>query len=213
MAYSSKLGRWARQDPAGYVDGLNAYEAVRSNPVNYVDLQGMAAVPTTGPTTSTTAPTTQPTLATPENVRLLARILKSEASVGNASERLAVAATVRNRLDRNKCQVRDVEGAYARNQEPTADETMYEDIATVALAEGFQDPTGGATHYYSPRSMPMEGDSTKGFDVGGGLENTPGLKRANYRPMWATKFAYCPVNGGRPAYFKFYKQPGTGKVR
>lgn len=35
----------------------------------------------------------------------------------------------------------------------------------------------GATHFYSPRSMPKEGESTTGRDVGGGLEQTPGLDK------------------------------------
>jgi RHS repeat-associated protein len=39
--YSPTLGRWLQQDPAGYVDGANLYQEVRSNPVNGTDPQGL----------------------------------------------------------------------------------------------------------------------------------------------------------------------------
>ena len=41
--YDSNLGRWMEQDPAGYVDGMNAFESVRSNPVTLVDPLGLDA--------------------------------------------------------------------------------------------------------------------------------------------------------------------------
>jgi hypothetical protein len=45
MAYSSKLGRWVQQDPAGYIDGTNLYQFVASTPVNRTDPQGLGPVP------------------------------------------------------------------------------------------------------------------------------------------------------------------------
>jgi len=42
--YSPELGRWLERDPAGYVDGLNAHLAFRSNPRQYNDSMGLAAI-------------------------------------------------------------------------------------------------------------------------------------------------------------------------
>jgi RHS repeat-associated protein len=38
----TSLGRWTRQDPAGYVDGANLFHALKSDPVSSVDSQGLA---------------------------------------------------------------------------------------------------------------------------------------------------------------------------
>lgn len=50
MGYSPTLGRFITRDPIGYVDGMNAYQFVRSNPARYLDPFGL----------QTTAPTTRP---------------------------------------------------------------------------------------------------------------------------------------------------------
>jgi RHS repeat-associated protein len=39
--YEANLGRWLTRDPAGYVDGLNVYQFVRSNPLMFVDPTGL----------------------------------------------------------------------------------------------------------------------------------------------------------------------------
>ncbi len=39
--YDPKNGRFMQRDPLGYVDGMNAYEYVRGNPVNFVDPMGL----------------------------------------------------------------------------------------------------------------------------------------------------------------------------
>ncbi len=41
--YSPTLGRWMQQDPMGYVDGMNLYQAYRSGPVALVDPLGTDA--------------------------------------------------------------------------------------------------------------------------------------------------------------------------
>lgn len=41
MSYDPTLGRWTRQDPAGYVNGANLYEAYGSNPVTRSDPEGL----------------------------------------------------------------------------------------------------------------------------------------------------------------------------
>jgi RHS repeat-associated protein len=51
--YSATLGRWTRQDPAGYVDGGNLYEYVATNPLAYVDPDGNQTI---GPPASASVP-------------------------------------------------------------------------------------------------------------------------------------------------------------
>ena len=41
MSYDPTIGRWLQQDPEGYVDGQNAYQMERSNPVAFVDPFGL----------------------------------------------------------------------------------------------------------------------------------------------------------------------------
>lgn len=149
--------------------------------------------------------------ATQNNIDRFARILQSEASVGNDNERNAVGWTVLNRMSRNNTNsVSDVETAYSRNQEPTP--TMHR-LAERLLRNEIPDPTNGATHYYSPRTMPQEGADTTGFDVGGGLEQVLGLPRRNYMPSWVISYQYSDVPGVRPSYYRFYRAPGTNQVR
>lgn len=80
------------------------------------------------------------------------------------------------------------------------------------------DPTGGATHFYTPEIMPKPGDSTSGVDVEGGLESVPGVARAgkpiqNYAPSFALTFTPKPMPSIPEKTFKFYRQPGSGHVR
>lgn len=43
--YAAWLGRWTSSDPGGFVDGLNLYQYVQSNPVNGVDNKGYCTCP------------------------------------------------------------------------------------------------------------------------------------------------------------------------
>jgi hypothetical protein len=151
-------------------------------------------------------------LATDQNVEDLARVLMSEASVGNQTERLSVGWTVRNRMSRNgTTSVADVYRAYSRNQAPT--DAMRATARQILAADAATDPTNGATHYYSPRGMPAEGQNTTGFDVAGGLETTSGLNAQHYRPGFATTYEARDVTGVRPAYYRFFRSTQTGHVR
>jgi outer membrane lipoprotein-sorting protein len=150
-------------------------------------------------------------LNTEINREQLAILLMSEASIGNYAEKIAVGNTVLNRMYRNNTtKVADVWRAYGRNQTPTSEMT---DLAGDILSGNILDNTGGATHYYSPRSMPKKGRSTVGFDVGGGLEHVEGLSFKNYRPTFANSFKYVNIPDVREGYYKFYIAPGTGKVK
>jgi hypothetical protein len=150
-------------------------------------------------------------LNTETNREQLAILLMSEASIGNYDERVAVGNTVLNRMYRNKTtNVEDVWNAYSRNQNPSKEMI---DLAGSLLSGNISDNTGGATHYYSPRSMPKIGRSTAGYDVGGGLEQVPGLLSRNYRPSFASSFNYVNIPEVREGYYKFYIAPGKGKVK
>ena len=149
---------------------------------------------------------------TNDNVWALSKIITSEAGyyIATEAERRAVAYTVLNRMDRNGTNdVTDVWDAYAYSEDPTSESlALAEDVLTCSVP----DNSKGATHFYSPVSMPKEGESTDGYSVGGGLEWTPGLEDRNYRPSWAVEFPRGYVPGAAPKRFKFYRQPGNGTV-
>ena len=141
--------------------------------------------------------------AAEQNVLDLATVIMSEASVGTAAERLSVAFTVVNRMLRaNVSAVRDVWRAYSHAQQPVPSIVT---LARDTLGGQHADPTGGCTHYYSPRSMPAEGQPTAGFDVAGGLELVPPLGSRTFAPSWARTMIYIPVSGVRPEFFKFFR--------
>jgi RHS repeat-associated protein len=53
--YHPTLGRWTTRDPAGYVDGANLYEYVRSNPIGYLDWEGLQTGVSIGPAGTSSA--------------------------------------------------------------------------------------------------------------------------------------------------------------
>jgi hypothetical protein len=140
---------------------------------------------------------------TSRNVDDLARIITSEASISETPARTAVGFTVPTRMDQQGVEhVRDVWDAYATGQSPTAELTaLADDILRCAVT----DISGGSTHFYSPMSMPKEGDDTSGYDTDGGLESTDGLDRRNYRPGWALDLERVPVEDVPEREFKFYR--------
>lgn len=138
-----------------------------------------------------------------ENITNLATVLMSEASIGNDAERASVGFTVLNRLAASgETSVDEVWNAYAHNQSPTADLVT---LARQLLGGQRTDITEGSTHFYSPRSMPKEGQPTGGFDVGGGLELVPPLTTRTYAPSWVNTMELVDISGVRPALYKFYK--------
>jgi hypothetical protein len=142
-------------------------------------------------------------LGSDENITNLATVLMSEASIGNDPERASVGFTVLNRLsDAGETSVNQVWNAYAHNQSPTPDLVA---LARQLLGGQRADITEGSTHFYSPRSMPKEGQATGGFDVGGGLELVPPLPTKTFAPSWVNTMEFVDVPGVRPAFYKFYK--------
>ncbi len=150
-------------------------------------------------------------LDTKDNINDLAKIITSEASVGNDAERSSVGFTVLHRMRRNAtARVKDVWSGYARNQSPRPWAIR---LATTILRNELADTTNGATHFYSPQYMPKEGETTGRADVGGGLEQSGHLKKKNFRPGYAKTFPRVSLPDVNEERFKFWRAPGNGAVR
>jgi len=141
-------------------------------------------------------------LASEVNVMNLATVLMSEASIGNDPERVSVGFTVLNRMRQGGITAVDkVWSAYAHNQTPTAPLIA---LARQLLGGQRADITEGATHFYSPRSMPKEGQPIAGFDVAGGLELVAPLTVRTFAPSWSKTMRLVEIEGVRAAFYKFY---------
>jgi hypothetical protein len=140
-------------------------------------------------------------------VTMLAKVVVSEASVGNEDEQRAVAWTFRNRLDRGLSLL-----SYAMDRTP--DREWYAELAYEVLTTPVEgDTTKGATHFFSPRSMPLQGEESrcKGnggrYDCDGGLVFVEGLDKPAYAPFWHLLYEWLPVPGIRKTHFLFYRIP------
>jgi Tol biopolymer transport system component len=154
------------------------------------------------------------------NIYWLAKAIMSEASIGTQQEQIAVGWCVLNRLHKGSfgdTMEAVVKNGFAWNQEPTQ---QIKDLANDVLEGVLTDPTDGALYFFSPKSMPKEGENVQGYDVGGGLHIVPGTLYKVYFPSWAepskeinedTKsyqttsgMAWTELNGIRNWYFMFY---------
>ncbi len=182
------------------------------SPGNLFTVPGAGAGSDHVPATQTAPPAPR---LTPGNLDRLNRILTAEARGCRPEEIRAVASTILNRMDRARTD--DVAAVTGHGQYAIAKEAdpSLAGYAWAALSNNLQDSTGGATHFYSPRSMPREGQPTKNTDTGGGLEQSPNLRTKNWSPGFANgpkKYPRRDVDGVREEYFKFYAEPGTGRV-
>jgi hypothetical protein len=147
------------------------------------------------------------TAAEMDCVTMLAAVIVSEASVGNEEEQRAVAWTFRNRLDRGLSPL-----SYAMDGTPNR-EWYFELAREVLAAPPEADVTTGATHFFSPRSMPLQGQEerckTQGgiYDCDGGLVFVEGLDAPAYAPFWHLLYEWLPVEGIRKTHFLFYRIP------
>ncbi|MDI6886477.1 MAG: cell wall hydrolase [archaeon] len=117
---------------------------------------------------------------TDEDVEWLAKAIMSEAGGESQHEQIAVGHTVLNRLatsrfGENIKQI--VERGYAYHKQPTG---VIIKLAKELLQGQYQDPTGGATHFFSPKSM------TSGY----GPYKIPGTDKEAYIPSWAIPEGY-----------------------
>lgn len=148
---------------------------------------------------------------TDDNVQLLGRVLTAECGTKlcTPQEIQAAGSTVINRMDKlGTDDVADVakpgQYAIAKQSDPGLAFTAYR-----LLSGQLGDNTGGARYFYSPRSMPMEGQDIAGRDVKGGLEQIPGQPVRNYRPGWAKTYPQKQVDGVRDWFFKLYTDPSN----
>ncbi len=149
------------------------------------------------------------------NVEDLARIIISEAGGGSDAEKTMVGQVLMNRLHRAppNWTVKQVWGAFAHRTSPTKAER---ELAHRIINGTEPDISQGATHFYSPNRMPKKGDSTRGADVGGGLEWSVapnGNKINNYRPGFAAQFPSVDIPGVDSKNFRVFRQIGNGLVR
>ena len=153
------------------------------------------------------------------NATDLARLMVTEAGGTGRIREVAMTAvgwTVRNRMVRNgRSDVSDVWTAYRHGKDATQDALR---IARGILDGSIPDPTNGATHFYTPDTMPKNGDETKGKDVAGGLESVPDVKRGgqpieNYKPGFAATMERKPLPSVPDITFKFFGAKGNGYVR
>jgi spore germination cell wall hydrolase CwlJ-like protein len=163
------------------------------------------------------------------NVKELARIMYAEARGPGVAAMEAVGHTVVNRMKRNgAADVAAVSHGYSKGalpEHPTGDDQVARNqalqLARDILEGRSNDPTRGATHYYTPERMAKEGEPTGKDDVKGGLEQVPGVidkdskPIKNYRPSFATseQFSQITVPNVPENKFKFYRKEGTGHVR
>jgi dipeptidyl aminopeptidase/acylaminoacyl peptidase len=92
---------------------------------------------------------------------------------------------------------------YAHNQQSDSE---IQKLAKQLLAGEKDDMTQGATHFFSAISMPKEGESTVGFDIGGGLHVVTGINSKVYFPSWTETMNYvADLYNVRPSYFMFYR--------
>jgi len=142
-------------------------------------------------------------MASSKDIADLAAVIMSEASVGNSTERTCVGFSVFNRMIRSSANdVRSVWSGFAHHQAPSPDIVA---LAQQILDSIIQDPSDGCTHFYSPTSMPKEGESREGFDVAGGLEQSGALSKKNFRPSWANTLQEVSIPGVRPEYYRSFK--------
>jgi hypothetical protein len=137
---------------------------------------------------------------------MLAMIVVSEASVGNEEEQRAVAWTFRNRLDRGLALT-----SYAMDQTPRR-EWYFELAREVLTSPPETDVTKGATHFFSPCSMPLQGQEARCkpngiYNCDGGLVYVEGLDAPAYAPFWHLLYEWLPVEGIRKTHFLFYRIP------
>ena len=146
-----------------------------------------------------------------ENINDLARIIASEARGLNETAQAMVGWTVVNRTkQRHLTRVSEVwaNGNYAHSHMATA---MGLRLAESILNGSAMDISQGATYFYSPTSMPKEGERPSFHaDVSGGLESVSGVMKngrpiRNFRPGWAVRYTYVRVPGIQEKEFKFYR--------
>jgi hypothetical protein len=155
------------------------------------------------------------------NLVQFAQILQNEAGAGD--ERVSMEPidhTIFNRMTRNDTiLISDVASRYAHRLRNLTVDAETNGVTKSLLDGTSKDPTGGATHFHSPKYQPHLGESVTGRDLGGGLESVlrvvDGNRKSipNYRPGFNVIFPQVPVPSVPEHIAKFYRDPGNGHVR
>ena len=164
---------------------------------------------TKGAVTSAFAETTDGTADI--NKAQLAVVMKSEAPDRLPLAQQMVGWTVLNRMKQYHHTYVSQAWAnrnYAHNQAPSSQTSR---IAADLFSGALTDISQGAQYFYSPLSMPKEGDSTIGWDVGTDLEQVRGVTDQtgrpvkNHIPRWAARKTRIYTPGVPEKDFKFYR--------
>ncbi|TVQ55034.1 MAG: hypothetical protein EA377_04255 [Phycisphaerales bacterium] len=102
--YAPDLGRWISRDPIGYVDGMNLYEYVKSQPVRFTDSSGLCSEERSGECECNARDQAiVPYQLTPDNIDSIDRLISS----GKALSRIALwgraGATVTKTFSTSAC--------------------------------------------------------------------------------------------------------------
>ena len=177
--------------------------------------------------------TAQTGLDTLDNEKDLSQLLYSEAGGQGYDSMVAVGWVVRNRMQRDgKTKVSDVWGNHAFAHGKTTSKDSDKAAKAVLSGKPDDDPTKGATHFYSPDGMPLyeppppnvsakdwqkkQQATYKKYDIGGGPDDRVGAGgKLHYRPSFANSKDFESVRsikGVDDGYFRFYRQKGNGPV-
>ena len=143
------------------------------------------------------------------NVETVAKIIRSEMGIGNAAEQRAIAWAVRNQMVR--LNTRDATAAQNHFHDASASSAtdgsrhLAQEVLSVDMGH---DTSGGAIKWFSPQSMPSDGQSCTGFDCGGGLitvTDTSGTNHRKYAPTFHNDMTFVPLAGVRDWFLRLYK--------
>ena len=107
-----------------------------------------------------------------KNINDLARVIASEAGGESEAAQIMVGWTVVNRMKQKGYQTVSLIpfGQYAHGSMPTLNSLR---IAKGILEGTIRDNSQGATNFYTPGRMPVEGETKPGIDTGGGWGRFP----------------------------------------
>lgn len=142
-----------------------------------------------------------------DNVDLMAAAIRSEAGIGNATEKEAIGWAIKNGMMAvNSYKVADAKAkiSFAAGDPGTdADIAMAKDILG---KDASKDTTKGAIKWYSPQSMPPHNSNCSASDcTGGTVELTDEPGKSSKAPGFHKHMTFVPLAGVRQWYFRFYK--------
>ena len=147
-----------------------------------------------------------------KNINDLARIIASEAGGESEAAQIMVGWTVVNRMKQTGIKaVSSIPfGQYAHGSMPSLNSLNSLRIAKGIFEGTIRDNSQGATNFYTPSRMPIEGDTKPHIDIRGGLESVPGVTRngravRNYFPGWVHRFSRVLTPQIPEKTFKFYR--------